>query len=239
MRSSKLRMSAWPALSGWLDRHVIGLAIGACMLLAVLGIVAITAVARLDGVPGWWLQVDTVVRSDPKVIQQAEHLENAITTQLTMVRDPRDPRWAAAINPDQANAWLEVRLIDTIRTHMGKEAWPSEIERIRIGIDDDQLVLGARMAHASGSSIMWAMIGIELDEHGDLWANLSSVHVGTTPMPTRVLTIIGSSGKSSSRIRIGPGRLDLGDGRVAQLVALRISGGRLEMVMETRADDQS
>jgi len=236
VRSLKSQVSDW---SDWVNRHAIGLAISACTLLVLLGIGSVVAIARLDHVPAWWQQVEHIENSDPAVIERAEHLENAITTQLTMVRDQQDPQWASAINTQQANAWLEVRLIDTIMTHMGKDAWPSEIERVRIGIEQDQLVLGVRVVHASGSSIVWAKVRIELDDLGDLWAHLSSVHVGTTPMPARVLAVIGTSGDSSSRIPIGPGRLQLGDGRTAHLIALRISGGRIEVVMETRIDDQS
>lgn len=218
----------------FIDRHAIVLAIGACAFLILVGILTVVMVTRLNHVPAWWSQLDTIIVNDSTVVEQAEHLENAITTQLTAVRDPADPRWTAAINPDQANAWLEARLIETITTHLGDDAWPSEVQRIRIGIKDDRLIIGVRVTHASGSTIVWATVRLELDADGELWAMMSSVHAGTAPVPIWVLGAMGNENLSQSQFRIGSGQLELGDGRTAQLIALRVSGGRLEVVMETR-----
>ena len=208
---------------------------GAIVLVVVVAIVAMIAIDGLRSSPKWWSSVDAVRADDPQVIERGVHLENAITTQMTMVRDPKDPRWAAAMTPDQVNAWLASRLIETVNTHQGNNAWPDEIERVRVAIDDDELVVGARVVHASGSSIVWAHVELELDERGELWAELSRVHVGSTPVPIGTLGALSADHLSTSKLKIGRGYLELGDGRVAKLIALRINRGQLEAVMETSA----
>ena len=221
----------------WIGHHAIGLAIAACAITSVLGLVLIIAIGRLNNTPAWWLKLEAISDNDPKVIQQAEQLENAITTQLTKVRDAHDPRWAVAIQPEQANDWFEARLIDTVTTHLGDDAWPSEIESVRISVEDDQLIIGARVVHSSGAFVVWANVGIELDAQGDLWAAISSAHIGGTPVPISVLALTGNSAFTHSRIHIGYGKIDLGDGRAGQLIAVRINNGRLELVMETKVAD--
>ena len=217
--------------------HAIGLAAGSSLLLIVFGIVLIVAVGRLDDIPDWWTNADSFDVKSTATIERAEELENAITTQLTTVRDVDDPRWSVGINPNQANAWLGARLKETIVTHQGEDAWPSEIERVRIGIENDQLIIGARTASASGSVIVWAKLALKIDEQGDLMVNVYSMHTGTTRLPIRAMGFIGSSHRKDSVFRVGSGILELGDGRVAQLLALRVNEGRLEVVMETRIQD--
>jgi len=221
----------------WVSDHAITVAAGSTLVLVLLGIVLIVAVGRLDDVPDWWTRADSFDAKSSVTIERAEELENAITTQLTMVRDVDDPRWSVGINPEQANAWLGARLRETIVTHRGADAWPSEIERVRIGIENDQLIVGARTASASGSVIVWAKLALRIDEQGDLVVKVYSAHAGTTRLPVRTMGFIGSSHRKDSVFRVGSGQLELGDGRVAQLMAMRVHEGRLEVVMETRVQD--
>jgi len=223
-----------PGIGHWFSEHAAGLAIGACALSIALGGVLIFLLAGLDEVPAWWKHADTIRAGDAEVIARAERLENALTTQLTAVREPGDPRWATAIGDEQANAWLAVRLRETITTHLGVDKMPEAIERVRVGIEDDELIIGARINHASGSSIVWSRVHLELDEQRDLWATLSSLHVGDTPIPQWVLAAMDTRRITGSRRRLGPGALDLGDGREARILALRVKDGRLEAMMETR-----
>lgn len=216
--------------------HAVALAIGACAASALLGLVLIWALSGLDEVPAWWKKADSINPADALVITRAERIENAITTQLTAVRDPDNPRWAAAVTGEQANAWLAVRLDETIRTHLGADAWPQGIGRVRVAIIDDRLIVGARVRHSSGSSVIWSRADLSIDEHNDLWVTLRALRVGTTPVPGWVLRIMDTDRITRSGYRLGPGALGLGDGRRARLVALRVVAGRIEVVMETRAD---
>lgn len=209
------------------------LAVGAAIVCVLAGGVLIYALSGLDESPRWWAGADAIRAGDAEVIDRAERLENAITTQLTAVRDAGDPRWAAAITSEQANAWLAVRLRETLVTHLGEHNLPEGIERVRVGIDGEGLIIGARVRHSSGSSVVWSRAWFELDEDGRLWVELSSLRVGTTPVPGWVLRAMESDRLGRSRYLLGGGALELGDGRTARLVALRVHDGRLEVVMET------
>ncbi len=223
---------AWSLLS-WVDRHVIGLAIGASLATIVLGVVIGIGVARLNDVPAWWMRAQEAVLDESATRLHAQQLENAITTQLTMIRSEDDPRWTVAMAPEQANAWLDTRLVDTITTHMGQEAWPDEIERVLLGVVEDQLILGVRTRHQHGFTILWAHVQLELDTQGELWAKLSNIHAGRTRMPRGVLGMLGRGQLNGSKLRIGSAQLELGDGRTARLLALRVNAGRVELALET------
>ena len=213
---------------------MVKLAIGACALLIVVGVIGMLAIGGFGRVPEWWKNIDATHTDHTVLVEQGERLENAITTQLTAMRDPADSQWAIAMTAYQINAWLETRLVQTIQTHQGDDSWPSEIKQVRIEIVEDQLVIGVRVVHATGALILWAHADLELDGQGDLWMTVSNAHVGETRVPMGVLNRFSSERINTSKYHIGRGSLSLGDGRTAQLLALRINGGRIELVMDTR-----
>lgn len=216
-----------------LSAYFVHIALGAMAISIVLGVVLIYMLSGLDEVPSWWSQREMIQPGDARVIERAERLENAITTQLTAVRDPDDPRWAVGVNDEQANAWLAVRLRETIETHMGKDAWGDGVERVYVRVVGDEITIGARVQHRTGSAIVSARVALELDEQGDLWARMNTVRVGRTPVPAWAVALLGEGDLRTGRVRLGPGALELGDGRVARLVGVRTSDGRLEVALET------
>ncbi len=216
-----------------LDLSFVHIALGAMVLVLVAGALLIYMLSGLDEVPAWWNQREMIQPGDAQVIERAERLENAITTQLTAVRDPQNPRWAVAVTDEQANAWLAVRLRETIVTHMGRDAWGDGVERVYVRVADDEMTLGARVVHQAGSAIVSARVALELDAQGDLWARMHTLRVGRTTVPGWVMRLLGEGDVRTGRMRLGPGALELGDGRVARLVGVRVSDGRLEVVLET------
>lgn len=216
-----------------INAYFVHLALGAIVLVVLTGSLLIFMLSGLDEVPAWWTQHEAIRPGDAAVIERAERLENAITTQLTAVRSVDDPRWAVAISDEQANAWLAVRLRETVETHLGRDAWGDGVERVYIRVVDDELTLGARVRHMTGSAIVSSRVALELDEQGDLWAVLHSVRIGRTPVPGWAVGLLGEGDLRMGRVRLGPGALELGDGRVARLVGVRTSDARLEVVMET------
>jgi hypothetical protein len=223
---------------GWLMNHFVHLAIGSCVLVLTLGVVLIVALSGLDEVPSWWTQREEIHAGDASVIERAERLENTITTELTAVRDAANPRWTRSVSDEQANAWLSVRLRKTIETHMGEDAWNNSVERVYVRIVDDELTMGARVVHQTGSAIVSAKIALELDEQQDLWAIVHSVRIGTTPVPGWAIRSLGQGDLRTGRFRLGPGALELGDGRIARLIGVRTRDARLEVVMETRSESR-
>jgi len=220
----------------WVEHHAIGVAIGAALATIVLGVVLIIGVARINDVPAWWIQAQESMLDKSATRQQAERLENAITTQLTAIRSEDDPRWTAAITAEQANAWLDARLVDTVVTHMGPEAWPRKIERVLLSVEDDQLVLGVRASHQHGVMILWANVELELDAQGELWASLSNIHAGRVWIPIWVLGGLRDQPIARAKIKIGSADFNLGDGRTTKLLGLRMNNGRVELALETTSD---
>lgn len=208
-------------------------AIALMSIVLVLGVSVIVMLAGLDNTPRWWSQLDTQRADDASVIERAERIENAITTQLTAVRDADDPRWNAKISDEQANAWVRVRLRDTIVTHMGSDAWDDRVEQMLMRFDDDGITIGARVRHSSGTSIVSAGVVLELDAQGELWAHVRSIRIGTTGIPGWAVGILGGDELVLNRIHLGPGALELGDGRTARLVAIRMRDQWVDIAVET------
>lgn len=195
-----------------------------------VGVLLISMLSGLDEVPDWWQQAQGVRPDDPSVVERAVRVENAITTQLTAVRDPENPGWSTKISDEQANAWLGVRLRDTVITHMGEDAWDRRIDRVLLRFDDGAITVGARIRHASGSSIVSARIVLELDEDGILWGDTTALRVGTTRVPS---WMVGTRGIQPGRVRLGPGALELGDGRRARLTGIRTRDQWVDVAVET------
>ena len=210
----------------------------AMVLVFALGVVMMFMLSGLDEVPRWWREREAIQPGDSAIIERAERVENAITTQLTAVRDPSDPRWFSKVSDEQANAWLSVRLRDTIETHLGADAWGDGIERVYVRVEGEDLMIGVRVRHQAGSAIVSAKIDLELDETGFLWANMHSLRIGRTPVPDWAVRFLGQGDLRTGRVRLGPGKLDLGDGREARLIAIRVRDSWIEVVVETRAESK-
>ena len=208
-------------------------AIGLIVLVLVLGGAIVVMLSGVDNTPSWWQQLDTQRADDADVIERAERIENAITTQLTMVRAADDPKWNTKISDEQANAWILVRLRNTIETHMGTDAWDDRVEQMLIRFDEDAITIGARIRHQSGTSIVSAKVILELDDEGELWARTRSLRIGTTGVPSFALGLLGGDDFVGSRVRLGPGALELGDGRIARLVAIRMRDQWVDVAVET------
>ena len=202
-------------------------------LALVLGGAIVVMLSGVDNTPSWWQQLDTQRADDADVIERAERIENAITTQLTMVRAADDPKWNTKISDEQANAWILVRLRNTIETHMGADAWDDRVERMLMRFDEDGITIGARVRHNSGTSIVSAKLVLTLDEQGDLWADARSIRIGTTPIPSWSVSLLGGDDVVPDRIHLGPGALELGDGRIARLVAIRMRDQWVDVAVET------
>ena len=221
------------------SQHAVAFAIVAMGLSIVIGIVSIFLVSGLNNIPSWWAHSDRVIIGDADAIADAEQFENAISTQLTQPRDPNQPRWAVAVTEQQANDWLAIRCRQTIETHFGHDAWPSELDRLRVGFVDNQLIVGGRLRHASGSLIVWAKLDLLIDDHGELFTKLKHVRVGTTIVPKWIVSkLVRRYEANNQTLRVGSALIDLGDGRRVQLLGVQVNGDQLELALETQLDSE-
>ena len=222
----------------WIRQRAGRLTIAVLTLCVVLGALLIIVISGLNNTPKWWSKSDVILQGDSIAIQTAEQLENAISTQLTQPRNQSQPRWAVAITEQQANAWLAIRLVETVETHLGDETWPSNVDRIRVGLENDRMLVGARVKHASGSMILWSRVNLIVDEQGDLFAAFEKVQVGSTTIPNWLVEQLTKEYQFPNQtLKIGSGSLDLGDGRETQLLGAQVRGDQLELVLETRIID--
>ncbi len=217
----------------------VALAIGACCAMVVVAGIAIKIIGGFDEVPDWWAQADAIWADDQLVKQRAEELENAITTQLTAVRLIDDPVWSVAISIEQINAWASARLENTIVTHRGESGWPSWLDRVRVGDDEDQLLVGMRTRSVSGSVVAWGRVEFEIDQVGDLWIVIDSLVIGKSRLPIGIGTMVSGADLEGKRYRVGPAKIELGDGREVRMLGLQVRAGRLELMMETVAINES
>lgn len=204
----------------------------------ILGLGLIVMLSGLDEVPRWWRERDAINPDDPAIVQRAERVENAITTQLTGVRNPDDPSWSVKLSDEQANAWLSVRLRETIITHMGHGAWDDRVERVLVRFEEAGILIGVRIHHRGGSSIVSARVRLRIDEHGDLWANISAIRLGETRVPSWAINLLGEGDVRIGHMRLGPGALELGDGRAARLLAVRTRDQWMDVALETVPSDR-
>jgi len=143
----------------------------------------------------------------------------------------------ADIYPDDVAARRKI-LRETIITHMGEDAWDGRVERMLMRFEEDGITIGARVRHNSGASIVSARARLMLDEQGDLYARIGSIRIGTTPIPSWVVSLLGQGDVRPGRMRLGPGALELGDGRVARLVAIRTRDQWVDVAVETVSQSQ-
>ncbi len=200
--------------------------VGLMVLVAAVCVVVVVQIRGLENKPRWWDQA-----WDVQDAEQAVQIENAISTQLTALRPIDAQQWSVALTPGEINTWLAHRLRATVETHAGEGAWPNGLDAIRVAIDGDKLIIGALVHHDSGSSYIWSRCRLEVND-GILRVSIDTPRVGTTRMPMRVVRSV-FSGSLSKEFRA---YIDLEDGRIARLVALRIHEGRIEFVNETVPD---
>lgn len=195
------------------------------VLVFVLTLVAALQSRGLHASPRWWREAGVEARGREGA---GVELENRITRALTRVRAGDGSDWQAAIAGENLNAWLVHRLEESVRAHLGDEAWRDEVGVVRARIEGDALTIGARLEHEHGASIVWARLALGVDERGRFVVEPRRAYIGTTRVPVSF---------AASRLapeNLGAARLDLGDGREVVIRAIRVGGGRLEFAMRTR-----
>lgn len=183
----------------------------------------------LNNTPQWWTALD----NNPNITNQnGIELENRITTALTRLRAPDESNWTAAINQDQLNSWLTHRLKDTITSFSkpspSSKSSLSQLDQVRIAINPKGLTVGTRITHAQGSTILWAIITPGTNDQGHFTIDIHKLFAGTTRIPTRLASTYLNSDQ------LGSATVDLGDGRIVRIKAIRPGDQRLEFALSTQ-----
>jgi len=165
----------------WLVEHLgvlVGAAIGAVVMAWVAALVVL---GELDDVPGWWPGLDPAA---PETVEAADRLERAFMSQTSRVREPGDDGgadWAVRVSEESTNAWLAVRLRDWAID--AGALWPEQVEGVRIGFENGRVMLGVRVLHDAGASVLWLDCTPEIREDGSLWIRLHGARVGSLRVP--------------------------------------------------------
>ncbi|MBL4808751.1 MAG: hypothetical protein JKY43_01670 [Phycisphaerales bacterium] len=217
-------MSLWPKRHSDQPRDcvVIGLVV-AIITVAIVPLFIIWQLGRLNNTPDWWAALDN---NPVNTEQSGIELENRITTALTRVRLSEDADWNAAINQDQLNSWLTHRLKGTIHSFTG-DTWIDELGEIRIALSQAGMTIGAQLRHAHGLTIVWAIIQLGTNDQGRFVVTTDRVYIGSMRVPKALAS------KYISNENLGDAQVDLGDGRVVFIRALRTGDRRLEFALRT------
>lgn len=202
--------------------HATKLIVAAMLVVVLVCVLTVVQLAGLNDTPAWWVH-------EAGERESAVRLENAITTQLTAPRKPGEERWSVAISEDEINAWLAHRLRPTIETHRGENHWPDGLGSVRVDIENETFRVGAMVEHGTGRSYAWSWCTLSI-EGEELVVRFDKPRIGTTRVPTRVLERVLTNGTTTSV----HAWLDLEDGRIARILAVRVQNGRIELVLETK-----
>lgn len=208
------------------DRVVIGL-LCAMGVVAVACVVVLWLLSGLNNTPAWWALLD----ENPNITEQSGiELENGITTALTRLRPAGEEEWAVAIHQDQLNSWLTHRLRETVHsfsTDQDADRTIDQIGEVQIRIDPAGVTIGARISHAHGSTVVWAVIDLGVDALDNFTIDPQRVYVGGTRVPA------GLASSYLTSENLGSASVDLGDGRIVRIRGIRANDQRLELALRT------
>ncbi len=195
-------------------------AMGAALIACV---VLIWTISKLDNTPAWWKALDQTQTSE----QAAIELENKITSALTRLRLPEDSNWSVAINQSQLNAWLTHRLKDTLDTFNHTDSI-DQLGDVRMMLSPQGMTIGAQLLHQQGSSIVWVLADLHIDDQNKFAVHIKKARIGTTPIPAKWVS------QYITNNQLGNAAINLGDGREVQIKALRTANQRLELALKTQ-----
>jgi hypothetical protein len=232
-------------------RWILGAGVG---LGVVLGATAFAGWVMARQAPAWWR---TVRADDPRTVEAARRLQDAIATQLHRIRgigeDGTGEVWAVSLKAADANAWLNAQLPKWLAHEHEEFDWPRELAELQVDFSDGLVRVGALVRMAGQERIFSATIRPTL-EKGSLWMPASWVRVGRLSVPAG--WILGHARRERDEfipeeVRDLPetlamfdafaGRVPvaqdavvrLGDGRQVRLLKIRARDGRLEITCRT------
>jgi hypothetical protein len=127
--------------------------------------------------PAWWAR--TLVPDAPA---RATALENGSVSVFSTPRPPGE-RWTAAINEEDANAWLAARLPQWLAAQTPPLRWPAEVERVGVSFRDGGVLLGAAVRQGKQSQVLSLRLVPSVGADGELRVAATSFRVGRLALP--------------------------------------------------------
>src|SRR5690606_24996937 len=158
--------------------------LGAVFLLIVLiagGMVAMAMASLMREEPGWWRVMPPLAVTEVT----GNRVQNELTTLITSTRplgeDGHSVPWGMASNSEQANAWLNTKLRDWVRSRgianeeyeprlpeeegagnasrkAAPEAWIDQIREVQVDFNGRRIAIGARILHDGSERVFSATL---------------------------------------------------------------------------------
>lgn len=214
-----------------------------CLASAAMTFVVVALLLARES-PSWWRTVDP---ENPRVVELAERVEQAVVSSMHRARPIGEP-WTVAVTAPQANAWLNVKLPRWVRSRNAQ--WPDQIGQVQTHFGDGRISVGVRIGSATEDQIIAATVNPRLETSGELWLTQPSTNAGRLDIPAgwtiarlqswlppeirerdmtaRVLNALRQRGPALPSTYV-----DLEDGRRIRLLDVRIERDRLLLTCVT------
>ncbi|MBS0195510.1 MAG: hypothetical protein JSR77_02010 [Planctomycetes bacterium] len=207
--------------------------LGALLLLILAGVALVWAWRLSATPPAWYAPAHAEV---PRVAEAAKDIENAVTTQLSLVRDQAP--WSVTVSEEDANAWLAARLPQWCRSR--EITLPGQMSEPSVAFVDGSAMLAATM-HAGGSSRVVSLdITPRIGENGALYAAATAARIGRVRAPLDTALSMMGSEKIAAMLRgeapvTEKPVVTLADGRRVRLLSIVPTSGGLEITCRTES----
>lgn len=199
-------------------------------------VLALAAFVLLRRTPTWFAPPP---RNDPGAVATGERLESAVIEQFTRVRPEEEPTWAIACRDEAANAWLATRLPRWIE-HLGA----ADPGALQLRFLPGAIEIGVSRPGAPFASARLAPTVID----GALRLQVVGGGVASLRMPGSAAALIAerltivedgadaewvAAARSLLAGESVPARVDLGDGRLVEVVDVEVLPGELRARLRT------
>jgi len=227
-------------LRRWATRMVVLGSAGLVLLILVIA-------AQVRATPWWWR---TVAREDPATIALGQRIENSIINRANKIRPPEvaggpwlSEPWTVELRPDEANAWLNVRLPKWVANQKDEFRWPKEVTDIQVDFGPGEIRVGATVTSGERKQVFTATLRPQLEDDGRLFMPATWVNVGRLPIPAAL--VLGHAHRNAADY-IPPEFLKLpetealfrafeGDDALIQRAVVRLPDGRRVRILELSA----
>lgn len=173
---------------------------GAALTLVVLSL--------MRGQPGWWRDLPAFKITE----NTGNRVQNELTTLITSTRSLDENGlsvpWGMAINAEQANAWLNTKLRDWVRSRgianeeyeprlpadipgaaaqagaaSREGAWIDQVREVQVDFNGERIAIGARILHNGSERVFSATLVPQVRPDGSLWMLAQNVQIGRLSVP--------------------------------------------------------
>lgn len=205
----RLAVTVWRAAGArprLLRRAIVAFAL---CLLGCGAVLAVVVLSLMRGQPGWWRDLPAFEITE----NTGNRVQNELTTLITSTRsldeDGLSVPWGMAINAEQANAWLNTKLRDWVRSRgIANEeyepllppdaaggaaagaggadregAWIDQVREVQVDFNGERIAIGARILHNGSERVFSATLVPQVRRDGSLWMLAQNVQIGRLSVP--------------------------------------------------------